>query len=220
MSFPAVLAALLLLAVTTPAAAQGGEAGQGASPVQQASPAPAQAAAPSAPPMRIEVDQKTLEGEDAYVAVFETLTPEQKSEQQALDKQFFASMRPIMDIYELGGRLMYCLNNEKFPDNNNAAYVQSFKAFQKVKSDEQEEMWKKHRLDAGKVTYIQHPLMDSHYSYIQAVQKAAAEQMVVQTGKAGGYAGTDCVEVQKTLEIAHQKASDSLKSGTLGTPAK
>lgn len=222
MSFPAVLAALLLLAVSTPAAAQGDEAGQGASP-QQAPPqqqAAPQKAASSAPPMRIEVDQKTLEGEDAYVAVFETLTPEQKSEQEALDKQFFASMRPIMDIYELGGRLMYCLNNEKFSDNNNAAYVQSFKAFQKVKSDEQEEMWKKHRLDAGKVTYIQHPLMDSHYSYIQAVQKAAAEQMVVQAGKAGGYVGTDCVEVQKTLEIAHQKASESLKSGTLGTPAK
>lgn len=221
MSFPAVLAALLIFAASTPAAAQGGEAGQGASPQQapqqQAAP---QQAAPSTPPMRIEVDQKTLQGEDAYVAVFETLTPEQKLEQEALDKQFFASMRPIMDIYELGGRLMYCLNNEKFPDNNNAAYVQSFKAFQKLKSDEQEEMWKKHRLDAGKVAYIQHPLMDSHYSYIQAVQKAAAEQMVVQTGKAGGYTGTDCAEVQKTLEIAHQKASESLKSGTLGTPAK
>lgn len=220
MSFPAVLVALLLLAVSTPAAAQG-DAGQGAMPGQAESQPPAQqnSAAPAAP-MRIEVDQKTLDGEDAYVSVFEKLTPEQKVEQGLLDKQFFASMRPIMDIYDLGGKLMYCLNNEKFSDNNNAAYVQSFKAFQKLKSMEQEAMWKKHRQDAGKVAYIEHALMDSHYSYIQAVQKAAAEQMVVQTGRAGGYLGTDCPNVQKTLEIAHKEVSESLKSGTLGTPAK
>lgn len=216
MSIRYVLAAMLLISATAPVVAQTG-AEQGASPAPSAK---EQMAAPNAAPMQIEVDEKTLQGEDAYVAELEKLTPEQKTEQEALDKRFFASMRPIMDIYELGGKVMFCLNGEKFSTKDNSSYVQSFKAFQKLKSMEQEEMWKQHRVDASRVNYIEHRLMDSHYSYIQAVQKAAAEQMVTQTGKAGGYNDTNCSEVQKTLEIAHQKVSESLKNGTLGTPAK
>ncbi len=220
MSFRIVLAAALLISATTPVFAQAG-AEQGAAPAQ----APAQAAqeqtpSPNAAPMRIEVDERTLQGEDAYVVALEKLTPEQKTEQDTLDKQFFASMRPIMDIYEFGGKVMFCLNSDKFATKDNASYVQSFKAFQKLKSMEQEVMWKQHRVDASRVKYIEHSLMDSHYSYIQAVQKAAAEQMVSQTGKAGGYNDTNCPEVQKTLEIAHQKVSESLQNGTLGIPAK
>lgn len=214
MSFRMVLAAALVMSAATPVFAQTA-AEQGAAPAPVAQEQPAGTA-----PMRIEVDEKTLQGEDAYVAALEKLTPEQKAEQEKLDKQFFASMRPIMDIYELGGKVMFCLNNEKFETKDNANYVQSFKAFQKLKSMEQEEMWKQHRAHASGVKYIEHRLMDSHYSYIQAVQKAAAEQMVTQTGKAGGYNDTNCPEVQKTLEIAHQKVSESLKNGTLGTPAK
>ena len=218
MSFRLVLAAALLISATTPVFAQAG-AEQGAAPAPAPS-AQAQANAPNAAPMRIEVDEKTLQGEDAYVDSFQKLTAVQKTEQETLDKQFFESMRPIIDIYDLGGKVMYCLNTHKFTGGENASFVESFKAFQKLKSDEQEVMWKKHRTDARKVTYIDHVLMDSHYSYIQAVQKAAAEQMVTQTGKAGGYNDTNCPEVQKTLEIAHEKASKSLQNGTLGTPAR
>ena len=219
MSIRIALAAAFLLSLSMPVLAQGTEAGQGASPVPTAQEAPADSG-PNAPAMHIDVDEKTLQGEDAYVAALEKLDAAQKTEQGALDKQFFESMRPIMDIYDLGGKVMYCLNNHKFTGADNAAFVQSFKAFQKLKSDEQEEMWKKHRIDARKVTYLDHQLLDSHYSYIQAVQKAAAEQMVTQTGKAGGYNDTNCPEVQKTLEIAHKKVSDTLQNGTLGTPAK
>lgn len=219
MSIRLAAAAAFLLSLSMPAAfAQGPEAGQGASPVP-AQEAPADSG-PNAPAMHIEVDEKTLQGEDAYVAALEKLDAAQKAEQGALDKKFFESMRPIMDIYDLGGKVMFCLNNQKFTGADNATFVQSFKAFQKLKSDEQEEMWKKHRVDARKVTYLDHQLLDSHYSYIQAVQKAAAEQMVTQTGKAGGYNDTNCPEVQKTLEIAHKKVSDTLQNGTLGTPAK
>jgi len=216
MSFRLALAAALLISTATAAVAQT-ESGQGASPAPAAR---EQLSGPNAAPMKIEVDEKTLQGEDAYVAVLEKLTAEQKTEQQTLDKQFFASMRPIMDIYELGGKVMFCLNNDKFSTKDNAGYVQSFKAFQKMKSMEQEAMWKQHRVDAARVNYIDHRLMDSHYSYIQAVQKAAAEQMVTQTGRAGGYNDTNCTEVQKTLETAHQKVSESLQNGTLGTPSK
>ncbi|MDF3024571.1 MAG: hypothetical protein K0R10_1932 [Alphaproteobacteria bacterium] len=216
MSFRLALAAALLISTATAAVAQ-------TESEQDASPAPVaqeQLSGPNAAPMKIEVDEKTLQGEDAYVAALEKLTAEQKTEQETLDKQFFASMRPIMDIYELGGKVMFCLNSNKFTGADNASFVQSFKAFQKVKSDEQEGMWKKHRIDARKVDYMPHTLLDSHYSYIQAVQKAAAEQMVTQTSKAGGYNDTNCPEVQKILAIAHQKASESLKNGTLGTPPK
>lgn len=219
MSIPLAAAAVFLLSLAMPALAQGLEAAQGASPAPAAQAAPAESGS-NAPAMHIDVDEKTLQGEDAYVAAFEKLNDTQKAEQGALDKQFFGSMRPIMDIYDLGGKVMFCLNANKFTGADNASFVQSFKAFQKLKSDEQEEMWKKHRIDARKVTYLDHQLLDSHYSYIQAVQKAAAEQMVTQTGKAGGYNDTNCPEVQKTLEIAHKKVSDTLKNGTLGTPAK
>lgn len=219
MSIRIAITAAFLLSLAMPVAAEGTDAGQGAPPALAAQQAP-EASGSRAPAMHIEVDEKTLQGEDAYVAVFEKLDDAQKAEQSKLDKQFFDSMRPIMDIYDIGGKVMFCLNNDKFTGGDNASFVQSFKAFQKLKSDEQQEMWKQHRIEARKVNYVDHQLLDSHYSYIQAVQKAAAEQMVTQTGKAGGYNDTNCPEVQKTLEIAHKKVSETLQNGTLGTPAK
>ncbi|HYD19217.1 MAG TPA: hypothetical protein VEF76_12135 [Patescibacteria group bacterium] len=162
-------------------------------------------------PMRIEVDDETMEAEDAYVEAVDKLTPVQQTELAGLDKAFVKTMAPIMDLYELGGKVLFCINSDAFPAAQRSEYVQSFKDFQQIKTIEQEKLWVAHRKQAAEIGYIDHALMDGHYAYIQAIQKAAAEQMVEKAGKEGVYNGTNCPEIQKTLDFAHKSAPNALK---------
>lgn len=205
-----MLAFAAILITSTPALSQTEGTG---------SPVPPQAAGEAqAQPMRIDVDTRTIEEEDAYAEAVDKLTPVQKNELDVLDKEFVKTMSPIMDLYELGGKVIFCINSEAFPAAERPKYVSAFKEFQQVKTREQEAMWKTHRANAAQVSYIDHALMDGHYSYIQAIQKAAAVEIVEKTGKTGGYSSTNCQEVQKTLEDAHKTLQSTGNSGT-STPA-
>lgn len=163
-------------------------------------------------PETLKLSAAALAGEQEYIAAVLKLTEQQKSELQVLDRAFIAAMMPIMESYDMGGKLLFCLEAGDQKDSAISAeqpkYVAAFKAYHAEKIAEQENMWRTHRAEAAKVNYISHELMDKHYSYIQLAQKTNAEVMVDRAGRTGVYRNTQCVEVQRKLDAsATRKAS-------------
>lgn len=200
MALHLILAAALLLATAAPVLAQekNGKPDSQVMPQEMAH-----------EKLDIQIPDNILRGEAAYAAVFQKLTDDQKTHLVTLDQAFYVTMVPILETYDIGGKLIFCLGEVQAGSaisSNNPQYVQSFRAYQAEKIAEQKNLWQEHRGAAVKVEFIDHALMDAHYGYIESVQKSAVEQMVNAMGRSGGYRGTDCREIQKTLDASANRA--------------
>lgn len=178
----------------------------------------------------IHVDETTRKGQAAYQDAVRKLTQPQREELAALDKRFYASMQPVIQSYDIGGQLIFCMRSNSAFANNQQKYVTAFRAWRAGKDREQQEMWKELRGLAVKLTYIDHALLDVHYAYIQAAQISIVEQMVDKATQAGGYNGTNCLQVRDMLDAAakteeaprkeFQGTFDGGGGGTSGVPAE
>lgn len=207
-----ILAAALLVAASGPVLAQ-----------DSAKPEPqVQAQEFAHEKLSLQIPESILRGEAAYAAALQQLTDEQKSQLITLDRAFYVTMVPILETYDIGGKLIFCLgaNQEGSAiSGSNPQYVQSFRAYQAEKIAEQKALWREHASAAREVKSLEHALMDAHYRYIEAVQKSAAEQMVNQMGRGGGYLDTNCREVQKMLDVSASRVQKAAPEATPAAPA-
>ena len=205
MVFRFLALAVLSLAAVTPAFAQA-----------------EQAVKPQATPP-IFFPERVIKGEMEYAAAILKLTDAQKAELKKLDQDFTVTMAPSMEIYDMGGKLLFCLGIKQQGSgisDKQDQYVQAFKYYQVEKAEEQKVLWKQHSVAAVKVTYLDHALLDRHYEYIESAQKAAAEQMVDRAVRTGVYQHTSCAKVQVILDDTDARRKRAASSGILGTPAK
>lgn len=235
-----IVAGLLLLPVA--ALAQGGNSDSSILPPEQetAPAAPAEKQPEQGHPITPDLSsfpEEIRKGEDEYAAAFNKLTEDQKADQRSLDQGFYVTMVPTMETFDMGGKLIFCFGH-KYPgsaiSSEQKKYLGYFKAFQAEKELEQQDLWKKQRLAAVRVGYMDHMLMERHYDFVAALQKNVAEQMVDRATRAGVYRDTNCASIQKTLQAsadhilnamkpapdAQKTAPSGPKKGRSGTPGK
>lgn len=179
--------------------------------------------APCAAQAQQAVSETLLQGQAAYVAKIAQLTEAQRQKLFEMDKQYAATLQPMLDAFDMGGKMLFCMRAKGMDQN---IYVAAFKNYQAERVREQEDLWDAHRDIALGVDYIDHALLDQHYAYIKAVQVAMAQQHVDQNNRTGQYNRTNCGEVQQQLDAAAKRAKNAMPpgatfdgtSGTLGTP--
>lgn len=172
---------------------------------------------------QVSVSDAVRKGQMAYIQALQRLTPEQRDELKQYDEKLGVVMQPVLETYETGGKLIYCLQHHEPISKAHESYVKAFQSYRTRQAEEAEKKWQEPYAKAMQLDYIDRNAVSAHFAFLQAVQTAVVRQTIEQNGRAGGYKSTDCDALQRLLDGAKEKdsalpdgATFDGTSGTLG----
>lgn len=172
---------------------------------------------------QISVSDAVRKGQTAYIQALQRLTPAQRDELKEYDEKLGVIMQPVLETYETGGKLIYCLQHHEPISTAHESYVKAFQSYRAREAEEAEKQWQEPYARAMQLGYIDRNVVSAHFAFLQAVQTAVVRQTIEQNGKSGGYKSTDCAALQRLLDGAKEKdkalpdgATFDGSSGTLG----